>query len=47
MLLSALCFAAVEPHVISLLLLGGWYAILLPAFLLDMLLLSGMKAVGK
>ena len=47
MLLSALCFAAVVPHVISLLLLGGWYAILLPAFLLDMLLLSGMKAVGK
>lgn len=47
MLLSALCFAAVVPHVISLLLLGGWYAILLPAFLLDMLLLSGMKAIGK
>ena len=46
-LLTALCFAAIVPHVVSLLLLGGWYAILLPAFLLDMLLLSGRKAIGK
>ena len=45
--LTALCFAAIVPHVVSLLLLGGWYAILLPAFLLDMLLLSGRKAIGK
>ena len=45
--LTALCFAAIVPHIVSLLLLGGWYAILLPAFLLDMLLLSGRKAIGK
>ncbi len=46
-LLTALCFIAIVPHIVSLLLLGGWYAILLPAFLLNMLLLSGMKAIGK
>lgn len=39
-LLTALCFTALLPHVASLLLLGGWYAVLLPIFLLDMLLLS-------
>ena len=46
-LLTALCFAAIVPHVVSLLLLGGWYAVLLPAFFLDMLLLSGTRAIGK
>lgn len=46
-LLTALCFAAIVSHVVSLLLLGGWYAVLLPAFFLDMLLLSGTRAIGK
>lgn len=46
-LLTALCFAVIVPHVVSLLLLGGWYAVLLPAFFLDMLLLSGTRAIGK
>lgn len=46
-LLTALCFTAIVPHVVSLLLLGGWYAVLLPAFFLDMLLLSGTRAIRK
>ena len=46
-LLTALCFAAIVPHVVSLLLLGGWYAFLLPAFFLDMLLLRGTWAIAK
>lgn len=47
LLLTVLCFAAIVPHIASLLLLGGWYAILLPSFLLDMLLLSGVKTIGN
>lgn len=46
-LLTFLCCLMVVPHIVSLILLGGWYAVLLPAFLLDMLLLSGLSVLGK
>lgn len=47
MLMGALCVLLCMGHIVSAVLLGGWYLIMVPHFVLILVCISGLKCIEK